>query len=801
MGVIWQKVWFDLWHNKTRTLLAVISIAVGVFAVGTVFGMNDQMLTAMDASHRKDMPQHFTMNLTRLIDRDTALALRQVPGVEDVEPLNQIALRYRFPADKNWHQAIVQMRDDYRQQKYQLLQLKAGEWPKGNGIGMEFMQADYYKLNVGDQVIFEIDKKERALPITGLIRHPYTPPPAMGYDLAFFFTDAAGMERFGVPQGQFSTLMVRVTPYSLEHAKEVASEIKDRLAKQDIGVAATQYQDPNKHWGRVFMDSFVLVLNLMAVVSLLLSTVLVLNTFMALITQQTNQIGMLKAVGGTSKTVMQIYLAGVLAYGLLALFISFPLGAWLAFKASQGFLALFNIPYPIFQVSTSAVVFQLAAALIIPLIAALWPILHGAGITVREAMASYGLGADFGSGRFDQFIERVGRRLLPSHYAAALANTFRRKGRLILTEAVLIIAGAMFLMMMAMKSSLAATLDAEFARRDYDLTIQFERMQRIDRAVPIALELNGVAKAEMRFAHSVSILKQGQKTKEAGIASYLLGTSPENSMYKPMMVAGRWLQPGDDRVVVLEKDLADLNHLQVGEVVTLDLAELGHSDWQIIGISKSIGTGELSVNNIYVPIDAVLATTNRIGRGDGLYVKTRQHDAASVKLVADTLQAIYGQRNMKVTAIATAPGDRLQMESSFAIVVYMFLAMAFLAALVGGIGQMGALSIGVIERTKEIGILRAIGARSRTIMGMFMLEGILQGALSWLIAVPLSLIGAPLFSNTIGRIMFGINLEYRYDFQAALVWLMVVLIIGMVSSIGPARSATRVSVGQSLAYE
>lgn len=136
MGVIWQKVWFDLWHNKTRTLLAVISIAVGVFAVGTVFGMNDQMLTAMDASHRKDMPQHFTMNLTRLIDRDTALALRQVPGVEDVEPLNQIALRYRFPADKNWHQAIVQMRDDYRQQKYQLLQLKAGEWPKGNGIGM-----------------------------------------------------------------------------------------------------------------------------------------------------------------------------------------------------------------------------------------------------------------------------------------------------------------------------------------------------------------------------------------------------------------------------------------------------------------------------------------------------------------------------------------------------------------------------------------------------------------------------------------------------------------------------------------
>ena len=801
MGVIWQKVWFDLWNNKVRTLLAVISIAVGVFAVGTIFGMNDQMLTAMDASHQKDMPQHFSMGLTVPVDRDTALALRRVPGVEDVEPMNQVAVRYRFPNDENWHQAVVQMRDDYTQQKYELLQLKAGVWPKQNGIGMEFMQADYYKVKPGDKVIFEIDKQERPLVVTGLIRHPYTPPPALGYDLAYFFTDAAGMERFGMPQGKFTTLMVRVTPYSLEHAKEVATEIKDRLAQQDVGVGSTMYQDPNKHWGRVFMDSFVLVLNVMAVVSLLLSTVLILNTFMALITQQTNQIGMLKAVGGTSGTIVQIYLAGVIAYGLLALLISFPLGVITAYKSSQGFLALFNIPYPDFRFSTSAVIFQLVAALIVPLIAALWPILHGATISVRQAMASYGLGGDFGSGRFDQFVERVGRRLLPSHYAAALANTFRRKGRLILTEAVLIVAGAMFLMLMAMNASIAGTLDAEFARRDYDLTLQFERIQRIDRAVPIAAEVPGVEKAEMGFGHSVSILIQGQRTKEAGIASQLIGTLLDKPLYVPMMVAGRWLQPGDDRVIVVNDEVANLNGLKVGDVVTLDLAELGHGDWTIIGLCKSLGTGTLNVNSIYAPIDAVRAETHRIGQAGGMYVKTTQHDAASVKSVADALQAVFAQKNMKVTSIATAPGDRAQMNSQFAIVVYMFLGMAFLAALVGGIGQMGALSIGVIERTKEIGILRAIGASSRTIIGMFMLEGMLQGAMSWLVALPISLFCAPLFANTIGKIMFGTNLEYRYDFQAALTWLIVVLVIGILSSIAPARSATKISVRQSLAYE
>ena len=129
MGVIWHKVWFDLWHNKTRTLLVVISIAVGVFAVGMIFGMNDQMLTLMDRQHRADMPQHFTMYISGLIDRDTALALRHVPGVEDVEPASSVNIRYRLPNQQNWHQAVIMMRDDYRKQKYQLLQLKAGEWP------------------------------------------------------------------------------------------------------------------------------------------------------------------------------------------------------------------------------------------------------------------------------------------------------------------------------------------------------------------------------------------------------------------------------------------------------------------------------------------------------------------------------------------------------------------------------------------------------------------------------------------------------------------------------------------------
>ena len=95
MGVIWHKIWFDLWHNKTRTLLAVLSIAAGVFAVGAIFGMTDLLLTNMDGSHRAVLPPHIDIILSEPIDRDTLLNLESVPGVDGIEPYNSVSVLYK----------------------------------------------------------------------------------------------------------------------------------------------------------------------------------------------------------------------------------------------------------------------------------------------------------------------------------------------------------------------------------------------------------------------------------------------------------------------------------------------------------------------------------------------------------------------------------------------------------------------------------------------------------------------------------------------------------------------------------
>jgi putative ABC transport system permease protein len=125
MGVIWHKIWFDIWHNKTRTLLTVLSIAAGVFAVGAIFGMSDMMLSNMDKSHRAVLATHINAALTTYVDRDIIMSLKDVPGVEDVEPYNSAVVQYKLRPENEWKQGVIQMRDNYDQQKYELLQQRA----------------------------------------------------------------------------------------------------------------------------------------------------------------------------------------------------------------------------------------------------------------------------------------------------------------------------------------------------------------------------------------------------------------------------------------------------------------------------------------------------------------------------------------------------------------------------------------------------------------------------------------------------------------------------------------------------
>lgn len=801
MSVIWYKVWYDLWHNKVRTLLAVLSIAAGVFAVGAVFGMSDQLLSGMDAAHQAVTPSHVQMYLTNYVSRDYIQGLKRTPGVLDMEGYNEGTLTYRLGPDGEWKQASIVNRDDWDQQRMNIVERKDGEWPTRGSVGIERLSSAFYKANIGDTVTIKDDNsRERTYTINGLIRHPFIPPPEFGGN-AVFFISREDMERYGASRDTFGVLVVRVTPYSADKAREVATAIKDRLAKDDIGVAATLYQDPQRHWGRMFVEGITLVMQALAVVSLLLSVVLVFNTLTALITQQTNQIGILKAIGGSSRTIVKVYLASVLAYGLLALLIALPLGMYLAWAISRWFLNLFNISYDTFQFSNTAVVLQVLAALAVPVVAALVPILGGARTTVREAIASYGIGGDFGSNPVDRAVERTTSRVLPSQYATAVTNMFRRKGRLLLTLGVLVTAGAMFLIVMSLSSSINLTADNYFAARRFDTSIYLGGQYRLDKVQSIAESTPGVSAMQPLFVATGTLLKAGQRLGEAGLATEFHGLAPGQDYVSERLAAGRWLLPNDGNALVLSQTTAQKNGIQLGDVVTVNLSELGKDDFEVVGLYQPMSSdASFSFDIIYAPRDALWQAAGRSGRVNRLYVRTDQHDESSVVAIQSRFKQALEDQSVTVGYLASEPETRRNTMGQFNMIISMLLALAAIVAIVGAVGLMGALSISVVERTKEIGVLRAIGARSRTIMAMFMLEGVLIGLLSWMVAVAIALVASPPLAKALGETIFKMPLDYRYNWQAVGIWLAVILILSTLASIIPARHATRISVRDSLAY-
>jgi putative ABC transport system permease protein len=182
-------------------------------------------------------------------------------------------------------------------------------------------------------------------------------------------------------------------------------------------------------------------------------------------------------------------------------------------------------------------------------------------------------------------------------------------------------------------------------------------------------------------------------------------------------------------------------------------------------------------------------------------VKVDQPGVEYEKQVAENLSDVYEEQGYGTTGYWSLSEGRKQNVDMFKTLTYTLMSMAILAAVVGSIGLMSTMSINVVERLREIGVMRSVGASSPSIVGIFVTEGLLLGLISWLLAVPLSIPGAKLFTDVIGQTVIGFGLDFEYAVGGVAIWLAIVLVLSALASLWPALKATRVSVRETLAYE
>lgn len=853
-----RKIASDLLTHKSRTALAISSIAIGLFVIGTLLGMMDLQLGGMDKAHRQSQPSHISLILRQDADMAIAETLKTIDGVANIDLLTQFTAQYKTPQSEQWQTGTVIFRPDYQNQRYDLMGLVSGDFPKDQHIAAERLAAQYAKLNIGDSIEFATANGSETINLSGIIRHPFVKPPAFGGQLHFFIAPELA-PAFGIPAHSFRQVLVQIQPpYSADKARDIAGKLRAELAKSSIAVNATLLQNPDEHWGQAIFSGIHLVLTVMAWASLALSSVLILNTVAALITQQTDQIGIMKSIGASRWTIASIYLSEVLILSLIALVIAVPLSWAGAFFSSRWLLGLFNIELADFAYSPRALVFMIEGGLTAPLLAALWPIWKGAAMSVRQAISSYGLGADFASGGFDRWLERRATSLLPTIYAVALGNLLRRKARLFWTQSVLIIAGVLFIIIMSLISSVKLTLDNELARSRYAVRLGFSQDQAADTVSPIVQSIAPTTSVEFWNRLPAELSKNGQLIKQSGSLGVQMITLPvETKLYQPLIVAGRWFEQSDEgqQHLVLNAATAELNGIQVGDVLQVkvfqqsstkhqeeqgltvrpepapqglplvvegktikpsmvrqahherlnlasylpkNITQIPATDWQVIGLYRWFAGSGYAVEPVYAPLSSI--STNNHHSFALLAANINNLDEE--KTYTDSLKTTFANQQIKLDIYTTLAKleQRQFAQNQFRPMTSMLLGLASMIAAVGAIGLSGTLAIGVLQRTREIGVLRAIGASSSAIFKLFMLEGLFHGLLAWMLSVPLAYLLAEPLAKQLGITMLGIHLDFVFAWAAVAIWLAVVLLLAVLAAYLPARKATKIAVRAGLSY-
>ena len=799
MSVAFRKVWRDLWNNKGRTALVVFSIAVGVLAVGMITSSNRLIVRQMGLSQRTSQPAHVTLFLDAPVPGgdDTVKSLARLPEVVEAEGAVSSGIRWKLKPADEWMSASLLALDDYERQRFDLVTLRTGIWPDSDTVAVEFNHVSPYAVPApGGTIYFEVNNRAKPVTIGGTVRDPQQFPPPFTQSPTFYATRDM-LTLLGGPR----EFRVRFTipDYSQARAEAAADVVEEKLNKLGVSVGFTQIQDPERHFLQDIMDGVGLVLAVMAVLSLGLSTILVVNTVNALIAQQVPQIGIMKTVGGLSPQIATLYLAGVAVYGLLSLGLSVPLGAVGGQALSRWLLALLNIPAAPFEVLPLSLAYQIATGLLAPLLAALWPILQGAAISVRQALTAYGVGTGhYGAGLLDRLMGRV--HGLPSLAALSLRNTFRRTGRVVLTQITLIAAGTIFMMVVSTQISFQETILQIFRGFGYDVILGFEQAQRIDELVPLVESRPNVDRAEMWEFYTA----QARAPSAAGPGSehevFLRGIPTDTELFTPELTAGRNLDPADGHALLLNQKLARKISIGVGDRVVLDLGDAGESTWTVVGLIFDLAGRDQ--NTAYMHRDTLSAELSQVGRSSVVEIRScgRCKTLAAQEAIEKDMRDFFEAQGIGVTFTDIAIKSQQQANSQFGILTTLLLIMTFLIAVVGSFGLSGTLSINVLERRREIGVMRAVGASSGDVGLVFMGEGLLLGVVSWALAVPISLAAGRQFVEAIG-VVIDFPAIYHPALIGVWIWLAIVVVLSLAASWLPARRATQISVRESLAYE
>jgi len=790
-----KKLGRDLWLSRGRTLTMVLAIAMGLVGFNATLGAFGVLRREMQRNYLESVPASATIELASVSDGVLSAALRR-PEVVAAARRKTVHARFRSDEHGAWQRALLFVVDDFETMPVAKVFRKRGSWPPPRGTvlveqsGLAVLGAD-----IGGSFWLRLPGQEARRVVLSGVAHEPALAPAQTEQAIYAYVTADTARSFGI-QPTFDELRVLFDREEQPAIERAARGLGAWIEHQRLGeLRELRVPPPRHHPHQTQLTAVLAVVLVFTLCVLFMSSLLaasLMSTFMA---RQVREVGVMKALGARTRQLGWMYALLVLGLACSASAVAWLPGRLGARAFVDAVARLLNFEIASYQEPGWVVSIKLGVGLVVPAFALLPAVWRAARVTVRDALDEHGVAAyAFGRDRLEAWASRTRQSSIAVTYA--LRNVVRQRRQMLLSLALLAAAGSTFVTAVSVAKAWDALTVQLLQTRHYDVEARFSGPVALESLRERAARTPGADAIEAWKSAPTVIAEPGQLPiahtypDDAHGAFHLIAPPKGARMLDVALSAGRWLREDDTSAVVINQLVPGYDQLRIGDTLTLSVAGKPR-ELALVGKTEQVGVGAAAYVSART-YDAIVPADRQSG---SLWI---QHAGGSPAALQHAIESTLDAAGAPVEAVLPLAVFKNALVAHFAVLMKTLLALAALTAVVGGLSLSSAMSNAVIARTRELGVLRAIGASRQQLRRAILVEGFLVAAFSVVCAAALGSVLSLGLGTLLGKLSFKVALPWSFSLLGLGAWSVGLGCLTLLATWWPAARAARLSVREAL---
>lgn len=778
MRIFWKKVTSDLRLHPARSALLAVALVLGSASLAAGLFAQAVMDREIRASFARALPPDVVIVLER-VSPDTIRAVAEDPAVLAAEPRRKLRGRIEA-ADGTFVSLLVTVMPSLTDQEVSAIRLEENvAETKGDGVLIERSSVAVLGFSPGSMLTMRLPGGiETAARFAGIAADGAVAP-GIQDRIVYAYATPGQAAALGVGDA-YSELHVRLAD-NVPLGAAIES-LTDRLAAQGI-VPQRLERSAVRHPHADQMQTALMLLSVFAVAGLVIAASLTANVVAASLRAGQRATGIMKAIGAGTLRLVGVTVTEI---GLVAL-PSVALGLLLGCFAAHGFVRFaageLNLVGVSYKVSAGTVAAAAVIGLGLPLLTAAIIAWRAVRKPVLDALSPDRL-----SREKEGFSTRLPMRSVG--FAYATGNLGRHPARLFLLMAALSLGGVALLSAANVYVSLVAAVDRVFTTRSDNLDVRLLAPVPEDELRALIETVEGVERAEIWGGLLVAAADEDGP--QSGTRFGLLAPPVDTALLRLPVADGRWLASAEALELVASRNLvAKEPRIALGGDVVLE--------WQgnrvrasVVGIAE-----EATEPGVYATKAVYDSLVGAPGTGGALRIVTSGEPGAVAARMDEAL--------FRAGAVPALVFDQEELRTAttghFAILLVLLGLVSITALLIAGLGLASSVAIALVERAREVGVIRALGAPNGTVRKLFLMEslGVTTAAIIAAILLALPVSGA--ISAMVGGHGLHIDVPLVIAPAGLAVWIAAAVVIAVAATLVPVQKQLRAPAREALAYE